>query len=102
MRNGQFDESVKRALMAASKEAESAEAVSYTHLDVYKRQRFIISDLDKVYAYMSDVDMATTRINKDVAMLVKSRVAPVSYTHLDVYKRQGLAIYGCQPPFCLL
>ena len=28
--------------------------------------RFIISDLDKAYAYMSDVDMATTRINKDV------------------------------------
>ena len=27
MRNGQFDESVKRALMAASKEAESAEVV---------------------------------------------------------------------------
>ena len=31
MRNGQFDESVKRALMAASKEAESAEVVPFLH-----------------------------------------------------------------------
>ncbi len=29
MRNGQFDESVKRALMAASKEGESAEVVRW-------------------------------------------------------------------------
>ena len=34
MRNGQFDESVKRALMAASKEAESAEVVRWLHKNV--------------------------------------------------------------------
>lgn len=48
--------------------------------------RFIISDLDKAYAYMSDVDMATTRINKDVAMLVKSRVALFEATWLQNFK----------------
>mgnify|MGYP001405510755 FL=1 len=48
--------------------------------------RFIISDLDKAYAYMSDVDMATTRINKDAAMLVKSRVALFEATWLQNFK----------------
>lgn len=48
--------------------------------------RFILSDLDKAYAYMSDVDMATTRINKDVAMLVKSRVALFEATWLQNFK----------------
>ncbi len=37
--------------------------------------RFILSDLDKASEYMSEVDMATTRINKDLAELLKSRVA---------------------------
>ena len=45
--------------------------------------RFIISDLDSAYLYMSDVDMATTRINKDVAMLIKSRVALFEATWLQ-------------------
>ena len=34
MRNEQFDESVKRALMAASKEAESAEVVRWLNEDI--------------------------------------------------------------------
>lgn len=37
--------------------------------------RFILDDLDKAYSYMGDVDFNTTRINKDVALLFKSRVA---------------------------
>ena len=37
--------------------------------------RFIISDLDKAIDLLGGVDMATTRINKDVALLLKSRVA---------------------------
>ena len=35
---------------------------------------------------MSDVDMATTRINKDAAMLVKSRVALFEATWLQNFK----------------
>ena len=37
--------------------------------------RFIIEDLDKAIELLGGVDMATTRINKDVALLLKSRVA---------------------------
>lgn len=37
--------------------------------------RFILDDLDKAIDLMSDKDMATTRINKDAALLFKSRVA---------------------------
>ena len=48
--------------------------------------RFILDDLDKAYDYMSDVDMATTRINKDVAKLLKSRVALFEATWLQNFK----------------
>jgi hypothetical protein len=48
--------------------------------------RFILADLDKAYSYMSDVDMATTRINKDAAMLIKSRVALFEGTWLQSFK----------------
>lgn len=48
--------------------------------------RFILSDLDKAAAYMSDVDMATTRVNKDVALLIKSRVALFEATWLQNFK----------------
>ena len=39
MRNGQFDESVKRALMAASKEAESAEVVRWLNGDISEAEK---------------------------------------------------------------
>lgn len=48
--------------------------------------RFIIANLDKAYEYMSDIDLATTRINKDVAMLLKSRVALFEGTWLQNFK----------------
>ena len=52
-------------------------AVSYTHLDVYKRQYYTIlaSDGGNTLCYPQHLSLPT--------------VAPVSYTHLDVYKRQG-------------
>lgn len=37
--------------------------------------RFILEDLDKAYEFMSSARMATTRLNADVARLIKSRVA---------------------------
>lgn len=48
--------------------------------------RFIIANLDKAYEYMSNIDLATTRINKDVAMLLKSRVALFEGTWLQNFK----------------
>ena len=47
-------------------------AVSYTHLDVYKRQAWDI----------------TIREFTRHSVIIENCCDPVSYTHLDVYKRQ--------------
>ena len=61
----------------------AAEAVSYTHLDVYKRQ-----DIDHVLRLGGNTDRQRERV---VAAFEKQKTTAetVSYTHLDVYKRQG-------------
>lgn len=48
--------------------------------------RFILSDLDKAAELMSGKDLATTRINRDVALLMKSRVALFEGTWLKYFK----------------
>lgn len=48
--------------------------------------RFIMEDLDKAYTLLSAKDMSTTRINKDVALLLKSRVALSEGTWLKYFK----------------
>lgn len=48
--------------------------------------RFILSDLDKAATLLADKDFATTRINKDVALLLKSRVALFEGTWLKYHK----------------
>ncbi len=48
--------------------------------------RFILNDLDKAYTFLSAKDMSTTRINKDVALLLKSRVALYEGTWLKYFK----------------
>lgn len=48
--------------------------------------RFILSDLDNAINLMSDKNMATTRINKDAALLLKSRVALYEGTWLKYFK----------------
>ena len=48
-------------------------AVSYTHLDVYKRQGRLFR---------------TGRLYRSECVYRSERIYPVSYTHLDVYKRQ--------------
>ena len=53
-------------------------AVSYTHLDVYKRQQR--------YWFKRQLELAA---EASLPVIIHSRdAAPVSYTHLDVYKRQ--------------
>ena len=54
--------------------------VSYTHLDVYKRQ--------KVFRYSDETAEAVASGEK---LLKESGTISVSYTHLDVYKRQILS-----------
>lgn len=48
--------------------------------------RFILSDLDKAATLMSEQQMGTNRINKDVALLLKSRVALFEGTWLKYFK----------------
>lgn len=48
--------------------------------------RFILDDLDKAYTLLSAKNMATTRINKDAALLLKSRVALFEGTWLKYFK----------------
>ena len=50
-------------------------SVSYTHLDVYKRQKYIL------FIFIGIFPFVQFEIGAD----------PVSYTHLDVYKRQPYA-----------
>ena len=84
-------------------------AVSYTHLDVYKRQkldlsapedseinieelaRFIKSDKNPVIIFYGGEPLLKINKIKDIMdnINVPYRM-PVSYTHLDVYKRQVL------------
>ena len=61
--------------------------VSYTHLDVYKRQ-----SVNGLVTY--DNGSGT---KADIG--AKLYIIPVSYTHLDVYKRQTPArAIGCEAP----
>ena len=53
--------------------------VSYTHLDVYKRQT--------PGRVMDHIRRETLKLS-NVQWLVIDEADPVSYTHLDVYKRQ--------------
>ena len=55
----------------------SLSPVSYTHLDVYKRQAINTSNVIFLYFHYQILQNTTRHI-------------PVSYTHLDVYKRQIL------------
>ena len=60
----------------------SAEAVSYTHLDVYKRQFQNYA----LFRYMTIYD--NVAFGLELQKMPKKLIKAVSYTHLDVYKRQ--------------
>ena len=68
---------------------ESLIPVSYTHLDVYKRQ-----DEEQGVVGRSPFGAGMDhpgRILEIVEFFLIELVVPVSYTHLDVYKRQAEA-----------
>ena len=58
-------------------------AVSYTHLDVYKRQ-----------AWRWSMEACDILQPLEAALCFNPGGKPVSYTHLDVYKRQGCTCGG--------
>ena len=71
-------------------------AVSYTHLDVYKRQKedkAAVEQAPSILDYLDEESQAhfdaVRRMLEDlgVAYVIDTNMA-VSYTHLDVYKRQ--------------
>ena len=64
--------------------------VSYTHLDVYKRQNILPTNAcaAKTLIHRTDARICARNILLSfIAKFWKSYI-PVSYTHLDVYKRQ--------------
>ena len=67
--------------------------VSYTHLDVYKRQTTNVAEALELY-HLRGCDCIIGfggGSSIDCAKAVGAKIAkpkPVSYTHLDVYKRQ--------------
>ena len=62
-------------------------AVSYTHLDVYKRQRYRVVR-GKVQQSCVPFTVRQFERWKKVTNQCAWIRTPVSYTHLDVYKRQ--------------
>ena len=60
--------------------------------------RFILSDLDKAAALLEHKMMKTTRINKDVALLLKSRVALFEGTWLKYFKGSAFVPQGTNWP----
>ena len=68
---------------------DGAIAVSYTHLDVYKRQ---LLDCRACKArHRADKLIGEEHPEVNVDAMAGSHPGPVSYTHLDVYKRQALS-----------
>ena len=63
--------------------------VSYTHLDVYKRQA-LVSSADKQSCYTTWFKDIINAISLKLIYNYKY-ITAVSYTHLDVYKRQILS-----------
>ena len=70
--------------------------VSYTHLDVYKRQPNTLVDAE-TYAVL-EKEFGANRAAGNARESIRERISlkqttitleAVSYTHLDVYKRQG-------------
>ena len=58
----------------------STKPVSYTHLDVYKRQ------VENTKCHVIAASIAISRVSPS---RISHTMITVSYTHLDVYKRQS-------------
>ena len=87
------------------KEKGGVTAVSYTHLDVYKRQRIVCFDIKELGKQLKKIGMLVIQnqvwnrvtMNRSAHKSTRYYVDAVSYTHLDVYKRQEpLLPYSCR------
>ena len=64
--------------------------VSYTHLDVYKRQYLLYLAAGAALLFLC----VSWVLVLPLFVLERKSLWPVSYTHLDVYKRQGQTVGG--------
>ena len=88
------------SVVEAALGADIVASVSYTHLDVYKRQLQQLMDENpaKTEEYLD------LFVDIQMSIFAKTCPMPVSYTHLDVYKRQDLLMsfcisrHGCATP----
>ena len=86
---------MNKELFVSSTPHETKVAVSYTHLDVYKRQAPVAAQpatgevLKQVVQKAAAAGSMATGSSGKPAGLNPASSPAVSYTHLDVYKRQG-------------
>ena len=74
-------------------------AVSYTHLDVYKRQGLIGCVFTFIYFWLRGaIGFEKSMDSVPQGFIQMIAPIPVSYTHLDVYKRQEKASMKVMPP----
>ena len=90
--------SLSASIISPVKRGIKAVTVSYTHLDVYKRQILVSRYIVRVCHAADSAFTVLIAMNKfwDSFSPHICRMA-VSYTHLDVYKRQG---YNTSEEFC--
>ena len=84
-----------------TRQANTARAVSYTHLDVYKRQalyHFLAGDIERAYAVLNDeTRRAITRDIRPATFkdpLVLDMLYVLSLIHIYVTLLQGLGFFG--------
>ena len=69
------------------KNSDDSGSVSYTHLDVYKRQ--VLAYWSKTVEILIAPVIAVVKSTPVASFIILCLIwIPVSYTHLDVYKRQ--------------
>ena len=80
-------------------ETQTVEPVSYTHLDVYKRQALEFYGSSFLTDETGEVILSASRDKEEILSQIyeldelrakRLEWGPVSYTHLDVYKRQKI------------
>ena len=70
-------------------DVENIAPVSYTHLDVYKRQGLDCPNCSaKIEKEVGELDGVQSSVVNLMKQTLTINVTPVSYTHLEVYKRQ--------------